>query len=829
MKQSKPPAKSAVDPIEELAEPSHPTLWAAAVYAVATMLLAYPALVGRILMNPRSDQYLAGFAFRDFAAQSLRAGQGFPLWNPFLQGGLPYVGAMHGDIFYPTFLLRMIMPTDMALTWEFIIHLFLAGLFTFLFLRAWRLGFYAALIGGLAYMLSGSIAGYASPGHDGKLFVSTLLPAVLLLLTRGIRDGRRWTWGALAIAIGLAVLSPHPQLLQYLLLTAGAFALYLAFVGDEGRDRLPMSVAIRRLALAAGSVGLGALIGAIQYLPVFEYKPWSPRAAGHTWAVATSYSFPIEETINAYLPQFSGILDQYWGQNGIHLHSDYFGVIALILVGAAFGQSGARSFRRFWIVTGVIALLWAFGGHTPLFHLILAIVPGTKYFRAPSTIIYVTAFAAAVLAAIGAERILARRVGAKYAVGWGIVGGAVALLMSVGGYQMLVSLASNIIATNFDAAMKSQVLEAFGQRSEANASNAVLGAWRSFVFVAFGAGVIWAFAAGRLGRRTAAIALASLVALDLWSIERLYWIFAPPAATTFATDPAIEAIKADIAKAGEPGRALTLPAGSGIDPLDPAFRGDALMAHGVRIVQGYHGNELGIYQQLLSADSGRVILRPEFWRHENVRYLYTGVDDASLAPLSAQLGIGPFVRIAGPVRNAAGSMVYAYRLPMNNPAAWVVGGAVSASVPLVLPTIMDRRFDPTRAALIDTGSAIPTRDLLSIATASITARVTRDRPGHMMIDLSGPAPSGAVLVVSENYFPGWQATSGTTRLPTSRANFNLIGVGLTAGTLRVDLSFTSPAYERGKLITGLALLIAVGGLIAGLAVDRRRSVAAAAA
>src|SRR3954466_8655026 len=181
----------------DLAAPRHATLWASLVYAISTLLLAYPALGGAFLLNPRSDQYKAGFAFREFAAEHLRSGRGFPQWNPFIYGGMPYVGAMHGDIFYPTFLLRMIMPTDLAMTWEFPVHLFLCGLFTYRFLRAWHFGFYGALAGGLAYMLGGSIAGYAGPGHDGKLFVSTMLPLALFLITRGIRDGRIWAWGAL--------------------------------------------------------------------------------------------------------------------------------------------------------------------------------------------------------------------------------------------------------------------------------------------------------------------------------------------------------------------------------------------------------------------------------------------------------------------------------------------------------------------------------------------------------------------------------------------------------------------------------------------------------
>src|SRR5205823_4147392 len=133
-----------------------------------------------------------------------------------------------------------------------------------------------------------------SPGHDGKLFVSALLPLALWLLVRGIRDGRNWPWGAFALTIGLAVLSPHPQLLQYLLLTSGAFALYLALARDEAGGQLDRRVAMRRLALALCAVVVGMAIGAIQYAPVREYVAWSPRSA-RDYEFATQYSFPLVE------------------------------------------------------------------------------------------------------------------------------------------------------------------------------------------------------------------------------------------------------------------------------------------------------------------------------------------------------------------------------------------------------------------------------------------------------------------------------------------------------------------------------------------------------
>jgi hypothetical protein len=81
------------------AGPRFETLWAAAFYTVMTLALGFPALGGKFLVTPPSDQYLAGFAFREFAAETMRQGGGFPLWNPYLMGGLPYVAAMHGDTF----------------------------------------------------------------------------------------------------------------------------------------------------------------------------------------------------------------------------------------------------------------------------------------------------------------------------------------------------------------------------------------------------------------------------------------------------------------------------------------------------------------------------------------------------------------------------------------------------------------------------------------------------------------------------------------------------------------------------------------------------------
>lgn len=690
------------------------------------------------------------------------------------------------------------MPTDVAMTWAFIIHIVLAGLFTYLFLRICRFGFLSALAGGLVYMMGGPISSYVSPGHDGKLYVSALLPLMLLLLVNGIRHDKRWVWGVLALVTGLAVLSPHPQLLQYSLLMNGAFALWLAFGTDGSTPRLDRRVALQRLGMGLMAIAIGLLIGAIQYAPVFQYVPWSPRAGGLSgWAHATSYSFPPEELINTYIPQFTGILERYWGRNGIHFHSEYLGAVVLML--ALLGLLGAwrgerRSYARFWFGTFVVALLWSLGGFTPFYHIVYAIVPGTKYFRAPSTMFFVVGFSVALFAAFGVERVVRADVTRRYATGW-LIAAAVVLLLGVTG--MLTNLATVIASPD---------------RQEGVASNApylLIGSLRTVLFTVVASGILLAVALKRLSGAGAGWILVALSAIDLWSVERVYWAFSPPAAVAYAANAATEYVQ----KQKEPGRVLQLPGnveGSPIAYHDPFLSGNALMVHRIRTVLGYHGNEIGRYEELVNAR----VTDPQVWRLLNVKYLLTNIPSITVAG---------FTRVVGPVQDAAGTTIYLYTVPGDNPPAWVAPVIVKAADDAVMATILDARFDIRRAALFDTSAAVTSERVTTLpAPSTDTATVTRYDPGHIEVELQQPAPHGSALVVSENFYPGWTATADGKPTAVGRADFVFIGVALPDGARHIVLSFANPTYERGKTITLISILIALILLAAGIFLDKKR-------
>ncbi len=773
--------------------------WAALACIVAALTLSYPALGGAFLVNPVSDQYIAGYPFREFAAASLRAGEGIPQWNPYLMGGLPYIAAMHGDIFYPTALLRMVLPTDVAMTWGMILHLMLAGVATYGFLRVLGLSFHAALIGGLAYMMSGQVASLVSPGHDGKLFVSALLPVALLVLTWGIRDGRRVAWGLLAAVIGLGVLSPHPQLLQYLLLAAGAWGLMLAF-GGVGAAALSRRDALTRLGFALGAVILGLVIGAVQYLPVREYVEWSPRAGGMTRDHAVSYSMPIEELFNTYLPQFTGILERYWGRNGIHFHSEYLGAGVLLLAMTAFARGLATERRRLlWFFTGlvIVSTLWALGGNTPFYEIPLALVPGTKFFRAPSTIFFVSTFAVAALAALGSERVLAGAVHRKWFIGAGAVGLGIALLASAGVFQQLA----------LSIALPQQL-----DRVDANAGAVVLGAWRSFLFLAAALAVCAAIGMQRLSGAVGGWLLAAVIVADLWSVERKYFNFSEPAAVIYASDPAIERIQAE----PEPVRVINNAFGRDGVYHDPNLDFDGLMAHRVRVVLGYHGNELGRYQRLVAkADGYSQIMNPAIWGLLNVKYIYTNIADTEIPGSSVVLG---------PVRTAAGSTVYLHQLPGEHPFAWVAPVIAKFPDDAVNDAFRAPTFPYRSVALIAPESDTPAQPLTALPEPlSIRARTTAYAPGMIRVTLEAPAPAGSALVLSENFYPGWQASVDGQPAKAERAMLSLMAVALPAGATTIELRFESAAYATGRGITVLAAALALALFGAGLVLDRRRS------
>jgi hypothetical protein len=244
-------------------------------------------------------------------------------------------------------------------------------------------------------------------------------------------------------------------------------------------------------------------------------------------------------------------------------------------------------------------------------------------------------------------------------------------------------------------------------------------------------------------------------------------------------------------------------------------------------VIGYHGNELARYNTLVAIEQGsgpgpettrQILTNPNVRRLTATQYVLANSHQlATVLP-----GV---VQVAGPsTEDASGRSNYVYRLPDAAPFAWVAPVIVKAADDAVLATIMNPRFDVQAAALFDPAAPVtpaPAVKALPQPTG-IVAHVDSYAPGRMALTLDRAAPQGSALIVSENYYPGWHATVDGKPGHIGRAQYSMIGVELPAGARKIELAFTSAAYETGKTVTWVAIIIALAALAGGVFMERRR-------
>lgn len=782
--------------------PRRPGLAAGGILSLFVFILSLPMFRGAFVAASYNDQYSTGYAFRVWAAHQWRTLGHVPLWNPEIYGGLPFVGGMHGDIFYPTAFLRLVLPTDVAMNLGFAVHYVLAGLFMYAFLRALRVSWTGAVIGGLAYQLTGVIGSYVSPGHDGKLFVSALLPLGALALTWAIRD-RRWEgYAVFALSVGLALLSPHPQMAQYFLVALGIYALHLSIAQPDARTAgerlLPLGFALL-------AVGVGVGLAAIQYLPFYAYIPWSPRDAqvAHDFAWSATYALPWQHVPELFLSHFTGesFDGSYWGPNGIKLHSEYLGLPVLALAGlGAFDRERRREI--YWIAgIAILFLLIAMGSATPFFRLWWSVVPFVKSTRAPGMALFVVAFAVAWLAGVGVAR-LERGEGKRFALIALVGGGVAAALGAIG----VIGAVAESLAGGVD--------QALGQVGRASAARAAQGVYRwgavaSGLSLAAAGAIVWARTHRRLPVAAGAWLLSLVVGADLWWNAKTFWNYSHAPTELFAPDP----IKSYLREQPRPFRVWNL-----------LYPQSALMADNIAQWFGHHGNELHSFDVL----HGRQGLDLTFTESRNPVLADLYAANYIIVPSRAAPDSLPgYESVLRDVPSSVGERATVFRRVPPVPYARLIPGGFRAEPEQIVATVRQPRFPARRVVLFDSSAAIdvpPLSDSLAAPLPDSLVRITHWEPGAMDIEITGwpeDGPPTAFLLVSENWYPDWRAQVDGTPTPAVKGDGALLSVPVPRDVRTVELRFVSDEYRTGKRMTWASLVAIALGLI--IPPVRRRS------
>ena len=794
-------------------------------YGAVTLFLFREFVFSRDMLYG-SDTLALGYMVREFYANAV-AGGSFPLWNPIILGGTPFVESLAGgdSLYPPSALLLFLLDPFRALGWKLVLHVFLAGIFMYGWIRRLGLSKPSALLAGLAYGLAPFMVSLVLVGGDGKIFVIALAPLLFWVTESFLVSGGMKSIALVSLVVGAVMLTTHFQTAYFLFGAVGAYVLFRTVLmwragdAEEGGRR----VAVSRFAVFVAAALLGAGVAAVQFVPAASYVvDHSRRTATTTEAIAeesrayaSSWSLHPEEVVALAIPEFVGVSSAnadwargtYWGRNPFKGNHEYVGLVALLLAGVSFFGGARRSLRLFLAGLGSVALLFSLGSHTPVWRIFYEVAPGIGLFRAPSLAIFLFGFSVVTLMAFGVERLLdLERKGSEadwarpgrflwIASGVVLVGfvlavsGALSAVWSFAVYRDMPDQAAQILAN----------AEPFIER----------GFMIAVALAAATAGVAWGLRTARFAPLGAVVALGVLISLDLIRVD-VPFIQTQDFAAFRAPDPNIDLLL-ERQREEDPFRVFSLQGLNGQDVRPGMF--------GLELAGGHHPNDLARYRELIGmAGSGlpeNLLTSANVLRMLNVRYvlwpdqLGTPADQALPADITDNLRRLSSTTIQGQPYES----VYEF---LDLPRARLVAEAVVLPDEQAVPHMVSRDFDPARQVVL---SDPPPIDLTGGEVVGRVAWIERNN-NNMTLRVSADRP--AVLVLADNWFPAWKARVGNEEVPVLRANHSLRAVPISAGEHTVEFYYESDELRWSLGLTLLSLAV-VAGLIGTDWIRSRRS------
>ena len=808
-------------------------------YAALTLFLFREFVFSRDMLYG-SDTLALGYMAREFYANAVSGG-GFPLWNPIILGGTPFVESLAGgdSLYPPSALLLFLLDPYRALGWKLVLHVFLAGIFMYGWIRRLGLSSPSALLAGLAYGLAPFMVTLVLGGQDGKIFVVALTPLLFWVTESFLVRGSMRSIALVSLVVGAVMLTTHFQMAYFLFGGVGAYVLFRTVLiwrageaegGGEaehgGRASASQGiepaeapdgglrgrrVALTRFAVFVAASVLGAGVAAVQFLPAASYVVDHSRRTATTTdasaegsrAYASSWSLHPEEVVALAVPEFVGVSSAnadwargtYWGRNGFKGNHEYVGLVVLLLAGVSFFGGARRSLRLFLVGLGGVALLFGLGTHTPVWRLFYEVVPGIGLFRAPSLAIFLFGFSVVTLMAFGVERLLDLE-GKGSEADWTRPGRFlwVASALVLLGFVLAVSGALNAVwslAVYRDMpAQASQTLAAAQPFIERGFMIAVILATAT-------ASVAWGLRTARLAPLGAVVVLGTLISLDLIRVD-VPFIQTQDFAAFRAPDPNIDFLL-ERQREEDPFRVFSLQGLNGQDVRPGMF--------GLELAGGHHPNDLGRYRELIGmVGSGlptNLIASANVLRMLNVRYILWPAQLGAPADQGLPADITDDLRRLSQttIQGRPYETVYEFS---DLPRARLVAEAVILPDDQAVPHILSDDFDPARQVVLADrlpfeltgGEVVGSVEWIERNNNNMTLRVSSDR--------------AAVLVLADNWFPAWRARVGNQEVPVLRANHSLRAVPITAGEHTVEFYYESDQLRWSLRLTLLSLAVVAG-------------------
>ena len=245
-----------------------------------------------------------------------------PLWNSHAGIGAPLAAESTFHIFSP-YNLGFFLPPSL---WDIpiLIGVWLAGFFTFLFLRSLNLKFVPAVTGGIFFMLSGSITWYLT---NPNFLVVIITPLILYSLEKIIQNRDPKFICLISISFLLTILAGHLETIVLQFLFVGIYFFYRIIIKGNYKRRIDKQKLIIIFFCVLGFIG-GLGLSAFYIFPVYELI--DNNILEHEPGTGLTH-YPSINVITSFIPYTLGQIHAYWiaSASGIIGFWGYVGIFAL--------------------------------------------------------------------------------------------------------------------------------------------------------------------------------------------------------------------------------------------------------------------------------------------------------------------------------------------------------------------------------------------------------------------------------------------------------------------------------------------------------------------
>ena len=732
-------------------------------------------------------------------------------------------------------------------------HLWLPDNVWFLF--AYLLGFYILLrafdfrellsvLGAIMWAFSSYFLIIIAAGHLWKVMALAYLPPMIAGVVLTYRGKYLWGFIVTAIFAAFEVKANHVQMTYYYLFVIAL--MIIAFLVQAVREK-QLARFIKATSVCIAAAAIGICINFSNLYHTWQYSQESMRGkselvkqnatnqtnSGLDRDYITQWSYGIGETWTLLVPNVKGgasvplsqnpkamaqadqqymqiyqQLGQYWGEQPGTSGPVYVGAFVLMLfVLGLFIVKGPMKWAL--LAATILSILLSWGRNLmPFTDFFIDYVPMYSKFRTVSSILVIAEFTIPLLAMMALKKlidhpeVLTRQVKYIY-ISYAFTGG-VALLFALAPslfFSDYVSSSEMEAMKSIPAAYLNPMLVNLKQMREAIFT---ADCWRSFWIVTLGTLCLLLFKARRLRAPWLISALIVLCLIDMWQVDKRYLndgMFVERSARDMP-QPMTATDKQILQDKNLDYRVLNLASNTFNENETSYYH---------KSIGGYHAAKLRRYQELIEA------------------YIMPEMQQMMPAIIKAQ---GDMTRVNGdslyPVLNMLNTKYIILPLqegqtaPLQNPYtygnAWFVDRiSYVNNANEELDAL--RKINLRHAAVADVKFKSQLGEAIQQDNVSMV-KIKSYAPNRLSYDVT--SDKGGILVFSEIYYPGWEATVDGQPAELGRVNYVLRAMHIQPGRHQVTLQFFPASIKKTETIAYISYAILILVILVGVFVDWKK-------